>query len=270
MEPLAFREDILPPLLALALSVAAHLGAAWWFPGPEAPDRSEPEAVLVEMRELPAEPAPGRDRRPRPPARPKRRPKPEQAAKQKPKPPPKPEPAPREARPPPETPSPAPQPGEVPPAPRAGPVAKPAPAPEAEPRPAPPPLAALLPRSRDLAAAVRRPPDPAGGAEEVTLQLGAADPRYRGYLDRVQTAIDVSWRWKEALLAAGRPGSVTVGFTITPEGRAEEIQVTRSSGSPVLDDEAAEAVRRAVFPEFPRHWSIRRLRLFAQFDYRLE
>ncbi|GAB6063136.1 energy transducer TonB [Deferrisoma palaeochoriense] len=270
MEPLAFREDILPPLLALVLSVAAHLAAAWWFPGPGAPDRREPEAVLVEMRELPAEPAPARDRRPRPPARPRRRPKAEPKPERTPKPPPKPEPAPHEAPPPPATPSPAPRPEEAPPAPRPGTVAEAAPAPEAEPRPAPPPLAALLPRSQDLAAAVREPPDPTAGAEEVTLQLGAADPRYRGYLDRVQAAIDVSWRWKEALLAAGRPGSVTVGFTITADGRAEEIEITRSSGSPVLDDEAAEAVRRAVFPEFPRHWSIRRLRLFAQFEYRLE
>ncbi len=266
MEPIDLRSDLLPPLLALALSLAVHLAAAWWVPPPPTPDRSEPEAVIVEMRELPS-PAPRAEPRPKP----RRFPKPKPVARPKPRPEP-----PRN----PSRPKPAPQPAARPPEP-APVVQKPEETPPAPPRPAPPPpepkpeptlprLADLLPSTREIARAPAGAPDPAGGAKEATLWLGQADTRYRGYLERVQNAIDVSWRWKEALLGAGRPGSVVIGFTLTPDGRAEEVKVSRSSGSPLLDEEAAAAVRRAVFPAFPAHWSIRRLRLFAQFDYRLE
>ncbi|WP_025322576.1 TonB family protein [Deferrisoma camini] len=270
MEPIDLRSDLLPPLIALALSVAVHLAAAWWVPSPPKPDRSEPEAVVVEMRELPA-PAPPDKPKPKPRRPPKPRPK--AAARPRPKPAPKPQPA-RQ----PPSPQPAPRPAPEPPplvqettakAPaRAEPPAAP---PEPESAKPAPRLSDLLPSPREIAVQARSgAPDPAGGAQEATLWLGQTDTRYRGYLERVQNAIDVSWRWKEALLGAGRPGSVVIGFTLTPDGRAEEVKVSRSSGSPLLDEEAAAAVRRAVFPAFPTHWSIRRLRLFAQFDYRLE
>jgi protein TonB len=104
----------------------------------------------------------------------------------------------------------------------------------------------------------------------VTLTLGNTDVRYRGYLNQVQASIDRSWRWREALLAAGTAGQVLVRFSLGPDGQVEDVGVVESSGSPVLDREAADAVKRAPIPEFPRHWRLQRLNLFAQFAYRME
>jgi protein TonB len=126
-----------------------------------------------------------------------------------------------------------------------------------------------MPRAADVRPTAALP-DPAGeGVREATLALGEVDVRYRGYLDQVRSSIDRTWRWKEALLAAGGGGRVLLRFTLG-QGAVEEVQVAESSGSPILDREAVEAVRRAPLPPFPHHWTIERLHLFAEFAYRLE
>jgi TonB family protein len=110
------------------------------------------------------------------------------------------------------------------------------------------------------------PPDPVKEKREVTLSLGDPDLRYRGYLDRVRSAVDRSWNWREALLAAGRPGNVTVRVTISRSGRADAVLVT-SSGSAILDNETIATVRRSQLPDFPEEWVITKLNLIAEFQY---
>ncbi len=267
MSRIDIRSDIVPPLVAVLLSVGLHAAAVRWWPF-ELPRQPAPsQTVLVEVKrireETPREgetartaPSPARKSKPTPARRQRSEPRTEHAAKRAPqRTPPKPKassprastgaPAPVRPR--------APQPVEEKPVP-----AKPL-----------PPVAALMPRPGDVRAA--GPPDPASAdTREATLWLGDVDERYKGYLDRVRAAIDLSWRWREAMLAAGREGSVVVSFTLEPSGRLESVEVSESSGDPILDDEAVEAVRRAVLPPFPDHWRIRRLHLFAQFDYRME
>ncbi len=279
------RSDLLPPLLALVLSIGLHGVLLGWLPPLPEPSPREPEAVMVEVRELEPEPAPpGPTRSPAPRVRtpkpsPPPAPRPEDARagapRRPPAPPPeappersgkpRPEPPATAERPPPPAPSvPRPPPPE-PPASQAWRVQEPVG------RAKVPSLADLLPRSQDVRPAPESPPDPAGGtAGEATLWLGDPDARYRGYLEQVQGAIDISWRWKEALLAAGAGGSVVVRFTLTPSGQVEDVEVAEGSGSPILDREAIQAIRRAPLPAFPKHWTIRRLHLVAQFDYRFE
>lgn len=276
------RRDLFPPFLALALSAGLHGGLAWWNPRP-AEDPTDAELLPVVVEYLPAAgeggtaaeraaaPAPETESAAEQPRDPSRPAEPAPAAAPVPVPAPEapnePPPVPREpAREAP--PAPAPAQLEASAAPEEPPPLEPA---VATPRPVP--LADLLPQAADLKP-YRAPatvPDPAGGeAREATLILGDVDVRYRGYLDAVQSAIDRSWRWKEALLAAGGGGRVLVRFTLGPDGSVEEVGVAESSGSPLLDREAAEAVRRAPLPPFPSHWTLERLTLFAQFAYRLE
>lgn len=114
-----------------------------------------------------------------------------------------------------------------------------------------------------------RVPDPtATESYDVTLSINEQDERYRGFLYQVRAAIDHEWRWREAILAAGRPGNVVVRMTLNPTGNGARVQIIESSGSPILDQEATVSVQRAPFPAFPRHWSIQRLHLVAQFEYR--
>lgn len=128
----------------------------------------------------------------------------------------------------------------------------------------------LYPTGEELTLSSRksRPPDPQGEAREVSLSLDAQDARYRGFLDRVQGAVDLRWKWREALLAANRPGTATVRFVIHAGGGGGEAELVESSGSSILDDEALAAVRRAVFPPFPATWTVERLNLVGQFEYR--
>lgn len=279
-----YRRNVLPPLVALTLSAALHGGIAWMPRPARQPDRPDPLPVVVEYLPSPGQAgathreAPGTRQEAAPPAavprQPQHRPEPLPAP-----PPPDPvaaapEPPPDPADPPdPDDPADGPEgPAPAEPAPPAADLPVPEAAPAPHPFPAPRPQLAwsdLLPRAADLRPAADLP-DPAGaGVREATLALGESDVRYRGYLEQVQAAIDRTWRWKEALLAAGGPGRVLLRFTLG-RGEVEEVQVAESSGSPILDREAVEAVRRAPLPSFPRHWTIERLHLFAEFAYRLE
>jgi TonB family protein len=85
----------------------------------------------------------------------------------------------------------------------------------------------------------------------------------------------LAWsNWREAVIAAGRPGVVVVRFTLTAEGIVEDVVFEKRSGSPILDAEAENAVRRARLPFFPSHWEHpaaaphRAVRLRAQIEKR--
>lgn len=269
-----YRRDLLPPVLALALSAALHAGLGWWEPGTD--DRAAPAEtlpVVVEYRpgEGTGEPGaeapdadPGETKPTEPPPDPAQSPEPlrlptARAPEHLPKPPPEVS----------DTDIPA-DPIATPPQPPPFPEALPPSQPET-----PPPvrLVDLLPRADDLRPYTQHPPppDPAGGEErEATLTLEDADVRYKGYLGQVQASIDRTWRWREAMLAARAGGQVLVRFSLASEGTVDDVLVVESSGSPLLDREATEAVRRALAPPFPRNWTIERLHLFAQFVYRLE
>jgi TonB family protein len=62
---------------------------------------------------------------------------------------------------------------------------------------------------------------------------------------------------------------VVLRITITSLGQLEAVEVTRSSGSHLLDGAAVDAVQRARIPPFPSHWTIEKLHLHAQFNYQL-
>lgn len=272
-----YRRNVLPPLLALALSAALHGGIGSWNPR-LAREAEKPDPLPVVVEYLPSPGQGGGEPLEAPEVQ-------EEAAPAAPVPvEPQRRPELLLAPPPPDSVAAAPEP--TPPAPAAPdapdesappaaatlpPAAAPLPASKAAPDPPPPQLAwtDLMPRAADLRSTAALP-DPAGaGVREATLRLGETDIRYRGYLDQVESSIDLTWRWKEAFLAAGVGGRVLLRLTLG-QGAVEEIQVAETSGNPILDREAVEAVRRAPLPPFPRHWTIERLHLFAEFAYRLE
>jgi len=274
------RRDLFPPLFALALSAAVHGGLAWL--NPELFSEPKPEAeVSVVVEYLPASQSEGTQAGGSLESAPLPSPPPEPV--EEPLPPPRvvlPTP-PETAAPEPPSPGAATTPEEGPPEP---PVTRHAAPPEETPAEQPPPpapevaavpaLRELLPRPEELRSyspAEAMLPDPAGGsAREATLTLGDPDVRYKGYLASVRGAIDRSWRWKEAIMAAGRGGRVLVRFTLEAKGHVADVEVSETSGSPILDREAMQTVARAPFPPFPSHWTVERLNLFAQFNYRLE
>lgn len=113
------------------------------------------------------------------------------------------------------------------------------------------------------------PPDPTSVKNlEATVNLEETDSRYEGFLGEVRKAVNRQWNSRDALLAAQRSGQVTLAFTLDREGgKPRAVTVVKSSQSNALDDEAERAVNASLFPSFPKHWSLKRLNLVAQFEY---
>ncbi len=150
-------------------------------------------------------------------------------------PPPKPAPAPEIRKPAPPPPpvqvvKPVPAPASAPaPVPEPAPVAPPAPAPE----PAPAPVAMAPPLAVAPPAPAPAPPpaiDPRMRSD-YAQRISAAAERYKVY---PRVAIDNNWR-----------GEVAVVMAIAADGRIASLRVARSSGHPVLDDQALEMFARA-------------------------
>jgi len=218
-----------------------------------------------------------------------------------------PEPAPRPAAPLPE-PEPARQAASTPaaPAPEAAPVPAPQPAPskpEAPPEPAPsapaqaapqpapaqqvaslPPAAQAPARSApDALSALRRGSGGAGGRGEgragiegEPIPLDSKDPRHSDYLDRVRRAIKEKWGFPCVKNAATheceyKTTTLVIEFGIAKDGKVPFVTVLRSSGYPIYDDYAVNAVKLAApFPPIPDNFSKTGVPIHATFSYVVE
>lgn len=112
-------------------------------------------------------------------------------------------------------------------------------------------------------------PDPSGsGATEATINMSNPDARYKGFLDVVRAEVYKRWNSREALLAAKKAGDVTIRFTLVAGGGGSAaVDVLKSSGSQILDQEAVRAVQTARLPAFPNHWTLQRVNLVGEFQY---
>lgn len=112
-------------------------------------------------------------------------------------------------------------------------------------------------------------PDPSGsGATEATINMSNPDARYKGFLDVVRAEVYKRWNSREALLAAKKAGDVTIRFTLVAGGGGSaSVDVLKSSGSQILDQEAVRAVQTARLPAFPNHWTLQRVNLVGEFQY---
>lgn len=292
------------PLCGLAISVALHgvLVALMLLLALPAADytvkRGEP--LFVELPELPEPPPRGNPAakslaRPRP-ARPPATPRTPPAA-----PPPRVAPAPplspppvvasRPAVPPPPAPDvPSPAAGDLPtaaPKPETPvPDSAPAPPPAAEPAPPPGLQVASVPPSPDvpppidIRSALGRQGGAGsaqgggrGGIEGEPIPLDSRDPKYSDYLDRVRRKIKANWGYPCVKNADTRECEykttrLVVEFGIAKDGRVPFVTVVRSSGWPIYDDYAVNAIKLSVpFPPVPDALSKKGIPIMATFNY---
>ena len=170
----------------------------------------------------------------------------------------------------------------------AQPAAPPAPAaPAAPPTPAPrvaPPQVAAVPPS----APSRPVPDirslkggrgGAGGSGEgragiegEPIPLDSADPRYSDYLDQVRRRIKDKWGYPcvkndSTHECEYKTAQLVIEFGIAKNGNVPFITVVRSSGYPIYDDYAVNAVKLANFPPIPDSFSKTGVPILATFSY---
>jgi len=77
----------------------------------------------------------------------------------------------------------------------------------------------------------------------------AAESNYKG---KVRSKVQRHFRYPKSADRAGVSGTVTVSFTISASGGVSSARIVKGSGSPVLDEAALNAVRKAEpFPKIP-------------------
>ena len=90
------------------------------------------------------------------------------------------------------------------------------------------------------------------GSRYRPIPLNTTDPDFVTYFTKITQIIDREWKYPELALQHHLQGIVYVRFTITKHGDIEDIVITKSSGSQLLDLEALRAIRAvSPFPAIP-------------------
>jgi protein TonB len=162
---------------------------------------------------------------------------------------------------------------------------EPAPRPTAE-RPAERQVAALPPAAPpgrpDALTALRRSGGAGGsgesraGIEGEPIQLDSKDPRYSDYLDQVRRRIKEKWgfpcvKHEVTHQCEYKTTHLLVEFGIAKDGHVPFVIVRRSSGYPIYDDYAVNAVKLASpFPRIPDSFSKTGVPIHATFSYMVD
>ena len=225
-------------LLALGVHAAAAVAVVAWHV-PLEPLESEPPAVLLELAPLPVAPPEPTPAMEMPPPEPVVEPPPPEPVPEPPPPEPVVEP------PPPPEPPPVVEPEVVLPKP----PPEPPPPPKPEPRKDPPKPKPDKPKPRPVVQPAQPAPvqptvapAPAAPAPVAPSPPSRAVPSWQG---QVLGHLERHKRYPRSAQARRQEGVAQVRFTIDREGRVLSVQLDRSSGQSVLDEETVEMVRRA-------------------------
>jgi len=116
----------------------------------------------------------------------------------------------------------------------------------------------------------KKTPEKPQEEQEHTISLDTKDKRYAPYAKRIKAKLMKEWEYPRQAWENLLEGRVGVLFSLNPQGRLIDIQITSPSGHKLLDGEALRAIRTAPpFPPFPSSLKIMKLNINANFDYRL-
>jgi len=106
-----------------------------------------------------------------------------------------------------------------------------------------------------------------GGGFRLT-PLNAPEVQYISYFASIKRKIELVWQYPYEAAAAGIQGELTLDFVIARSGTVDSIQLVRSSGSKILDDEAIRSLRKAApFDPIPAQYKIPSLQIRGRFVY---
>ena len=114
--------------------------------------------------------------------------------------------------------------------------------------------------------------DGRAGIEGEPIPLDSADPRYSDYLDQVRRRIKDKWGYPcvkndSTRQCEYKTAKLIIEFGIAKNGKVPFITVVRSSGYPIYDDYAVNAVKLADFPPIPDTFSKTGVPILATFSY---
>jgi TonB family protein len=137
------------------------------------------------------------------------------------------------------------------------------------------------PAAPDIRTALRRGSGAGGsgegraGIEGEPIPLDSKDPRYSDYLDRVRRAIKEKWGYPcvkndSTHQCEYKTAQLIIEFGINKNGKLAFSTIVRSSGYPIYDDYAINAVKLADFPPIPDSFSKKGVPILATFSYVVE
>ena len=135
---------------------------------------------------------------------------------------------------------------------------KPKPKPKHAPEPAPKPEPVPEPETQEITDAAEQESGPlientAAARDELSHDVSSLDSRITAalYEKQVTDILRKNLRYPANARRRGIEGTVVVRFVIGRQGKAADIRVVRSSGAPVLDRNALEAIMTCSFPPPP-------------------
>jgi len=106
-----------------------------------------------------------------------------------------------------------------------------------------------------------------GGGFRLT-PLNAPEIQYISYFASIKRKIELVWQYPYEAAAAGIQGELTLDFVIARGGTVNSVELIRSSGSKILDDEAIRSIRKAApFDPIPAQYKIPSLQIRGRFVY---
>jgi len=105
---------------------------------------------------------------------------------------------------------------------------------------------------------------------EATISIGTQSIKYASYLEHIKNKIENVWAYPVEAAQTGQQGKLLLLFSIDKNGNLIRLKLIRSSGYPLLDRAALEAVRDAApFPPLPKRFNLDVLNIYATFEYQL-
>lgn len=100
------------------------------------------------------------------------------------------------------------------------------------------------------------------------IPLDTKDIRYSEYFASIRRKIEKKWSYPEEAAMLGLSGKLKLKFIVGQSGKLIKIKLVDSSGSNILDDEAADAVKEAApYNPIPENIKKTRLPIIATFNY---
>ena len=118
--------------------------------------------------------------------------------------------------------------------------------------------------------------DGRGGIEGEPIPLDSTDPRYSDYLEQVRRRIKEKWGYpceknEQTRVCEYRSTQLIIEFGIAKSGELAFVTLMRTSGHPIYDDYALNAVKLASpFPPIPDSFSKKGVPIHASFHYVLQ
>ncbi len=106
-----------------------------------------------------------------------------------------------------------------------------------------------------------------GGGFRLT-PLNAPEIQYISYFASIKRKIELVWQYPYDAAVHGIQGDLQIDFVIGRSGKVEGIELVRSSGHKILDEEAVRSIRKAApFDPIPAEYKIPNLVIRGRFIY---